>query len=126
MRSKPFNFHVVQTHMGNEFTCFRTNTERSNIKFFKKKNLGIDQFTASYCLNLSKKAQYFRENFFSGESNNAGFEKKNNFKEKIANFFAKYEMKDIFNADECGFFFGQCPVKITWSLLINIRIGIVL
>lgn len=40
-----------------------------------KKNLGIDRFAISYRLNRSKKAQYFREIFFSGESNNVGFEK---------------------------------------------------
>lgn len=48
---------------------------------------------------------------FCGESNDVDVETVDNFKEVIANFVENYEMKNIFNTDECGLFSRALPSK---------------
>lgn len=66
---------------------------------------GIEEFTASNgWLESFKKRHNISQKVLCGESNDVDLEIVETFKKTIPNFVGDYEMKDAFNAYECGLF----------------------
>lgn len=76
------------------------------------KKIGVEEFTASNgWLESFKKRHNISQRTLCGESNDVDLQIVETFKKKISNFVGDYEMKDVFNADECGLFYRAMPNK---------------